>query len=228
MVIRSKDFVPYFYKNSRDYQAILAILDLIINVTKINIDTLIDNLDPNKCNYLLLELLASFVGYNYDPKESYEANRLIINNYVNMIRNRGNQVGIKTATALSFNAKEDIDRVEELDMFSVRYLKDEGKIAIYVYVPSYLSKMRDLLERVRPAGIPLELIPAYDLKVHETLEVHSWFDPKQRPYDITRRDVGEHYELDESGNIKLDENGRPITLGGVGHSEVTREGEPHQ
>lgn len=208
MVIRSKDFVPYFYRNSRDYQAILAIFDLIINVTKINIDTLVDNLDPNKCNYLLLELLASYVGYDYDHKESYEANRLIINNYVNMIRNRGNQVGIKIAAALSFNAKEDIERVEELDMFSVRYLEDEGKIAIYVYVPTYLNKIRDLLERVRPAGIPLELIPSYNLKVNETLEVHDYFKPEQQPYDNTRRNVSEESK--------------------VGFTEVTREGEPHR
>lgn len=228
MVIRSKDFVPYFYRNSRDYQSILALFDLIINVTKINIDTLIDNLDPNKCNYLLLELLASFVGYDYDHKESYDANRLIINNYINMIRNRGNVVGLKTAAALSFNAKDDEDRVEQLDMFSVRYLKDERKIAIYIYVPTYLNKIRDLIERVRPAGIPLELIPAYNLKVNETLEVHDYFDPKQEPYNVTRRSVGQYYEYDEDGNIKLDKNGNPIILGGIGHSEVTREGEPHQ
>ena len=151
MVIRSKDFVPYFYRNSRDYQAILALFDLIINVTKINIDTLLDNLDPYKCNYKLLELLASFVGYDYDYKESYDANRLIISNYINMIRNRGNKTGIAMAAALSFNAKDDIERVEELDMFSVEYMEEQNKIAIYVYIPTYLQKFRDLLERTRPA-----------------------------------------------------------------------------
>ena len=86
-IIKSKDYVPYFYRNSRDYQVFLNLIDLIVNVIKINIDTIPDNLDPTKCNYLLLELLASFVGYDYDYKETYEANRLIITNYINMIRN---------------------------------------------------------------------------------------------------------------------------------------------
>ena len=53
-IIKSKDYVPYFYRNSRDYQVFLNLIDLIVNVIKINIDTIPDNLDPTKCNYLLL------------------------------------------------------------------------------------------------------------------------------------------------------------------------------
>ena len=68
-IIKSKDYVPYFYRNSRDYQVFLNLIDLILNVIKINIDTIPDNHDPTKCNYLLLELLSSFVGYDYDHKE---------------------------------------------------------------------------------------------------------------------------------------------------------------
>ena len=190
-IIKSKDYVPYFYSNSRDYQVFLNLIDLIVNVIKINIDTIPDNLDPTKCNYLLLELLASFVGYDYDYKETYEANRLIITNYINMIRNRGNMVGIKTSAALSFNAQDDEDRVEDLKMFDVQYVQSEHKIAIYVYVPSYLQKIRDLLEKTRPAGIPMEMIPAINVHTSDGIAFTDYINPELQDYDNTRREVSE-------------------------------------
>lgn len=207
-IIKSKDYVPYFYRNSRDYQVFLNLVDLIVNVIKINIDTIPDNLDPTKCNYLLLELLASFVGYDYDHKETYEANRLIITNYINMIRNRGNMVGIKTSAALSFNAQDDEDRVENLKMFDVQYVQSEHKIAIYVYVPSYLQKIRDLLEKTRPAGIPMEMIPAINVHTSDGIAFTDYINPELQDYDNTRREVSEKSK--------------------VGFGEVTRPGEPHK
>lgn len=207
-IIKSKDYVPYFYRNSRDYQVFLNLIDLIVNVIKINIDTIPDNLDPTKCNYLLLELLASFVGYDYDHKETYEANRLIITNYINMIRNRGNMVGIKTSAALSFNAQDDEDRVEDLKMFDVQYVQSEHKIAIYVYVPSYLQKIRDLLEKTRPAGIPMEMIPAINVHTSDGIAFTDYINPELQDYDNTRREVSEKSR--------------------VGFGEVTRPGEPHK
>ena len=207
-IIKSKDYVPYFYRNSRDYQVFLNLIDLIVNVLKINIDTIPDNLDPTKCNYLLLELLASFVGYDYDHKETYDANRLIITNYINMIRNRGNMVGIKTSAALSFNAQDDEDRVEDLKMFDVQYVQSEHKIAIYVYVPSYLQKIRDLLEKTRPAGIPMEMIPAVNVHTSDGIAFTDYINPELQDYDDTRREVSEKSK--------------------VGFSEVTRPGEPHK
>ena len=207
-IIKSKDYVPYFYRNSRDYQVFLNLIDLIVNVIKINIDTIPDTLDPTKCNYLLLELLASFVGYDYDYKETYEANRLIITNYINMIRNRGNMVGIKTSAALSFNAQDDEDRVEDLKMFDVQYVQSEHKIAIYVYVPSYLQKIRDLLERTRPAGIPMEMIPAINVHTSDGIAFTDYINPELQDYDNTRREVSEKSK--------------------VGFGEVTRPGEPHK
>ena len=207
-IIKSKDYVPYFYRNSRDYQVLLNLRDLIVNVIKINMDTIPDKLDPTKCNYLLLELLASFIGYDYDYKETYEANRLIITNYINMIRNRGNMVGIKTSAALSFNAQDDEDRVEDLKMFDVQYVQSEHKIAIYVYVPSYLQKIRDLLEKTRPAGIPMEMIPAINVHTSDGIAFTDYINPELQDYDNTRREVSEKSK--------------------VGFGEVTRPGEPHK
>lgn len=209
MIIKSENGVPYFYRNSRDYKAILNIFDLILNAIKTDIDNIVENFDPYKCNKRLLELLASYVGYDYDIGESYDANRLIIDNYITMIRNRGNILGIKMAAALSFNAEEDLEKVEELDMFSVDYIKSDNKIAIYVYYPVYLDNIRNLLERVRPAGVGLEIVPAYDIRANEAIEVHDYIEPpKPVEYDNMRRNVSDKSR--------------------VGYGEVTRKGEPHK
>ena len=175
---------------------------------KTDIDMIPDNLDPYKCNQKLLELLASFVGYDYDYSESFDANRMIIANYINMIRNRGNKIGLSMAAALSFNSKEDLDKVEELNMFSIDFIRSENKVAIYIYYPVYLDKIRDLLERVRPIGLALEIIPAYEINAIETIEVHDYYENNLQPYDTTRRDVS-----DESK---------------VGYTEVTDINEPHR
>lgn len=207
-VIRMKDLTPYYYTTSRDYLVFLHLFDLLINAMKTDIDMIPDNLDPYKCNQKLLELLASFVGYDYDYSESFDANRMIIANYINMIRNRGNKIGLSMAAALSFNSKEDLDKVEELNMFSIDFIRSENKVAIYIYYPVYLDKIRDLLERVRPIGLALEIIPAYEINAIETIEVHDYYENNLQPYDTTRRDVS-----DESK---------------VGYTEVTDINEPHR
>ena len=149
-VIKMRNLTPYYYTTSRDYQVILNLLDLLINSIKTDIDSIPDNLDPYKCNELLLELLASFVGYDYDYSMSFDSNRLVIDNYITMIRNRGNILGIKMATALCFNGEQDLDKVENLNMFSVDYVQEDNLVAIYVYYPKYMKQIRNMVERTRP------------------------------------------------------------------------------
>ena len=55
------------------------------------------------------------------------------------------------AAALSVNSLGEIDAIEALSMFNIEYVQSEGKVKIYVYFPSNLSKVRDLIEVVRPA-----------------------------------------------------------------------------
>lgn len=191
MIIDSKYNVPYIYRNSRDMQSILKLLDLILTAIKEETDDLLQILNPETCPEQLLPLLASYVGYDYDIKETVQANRIIIANYQNIIHNRGSETGIKMAAALSFNAANKSKEIEAMNMFDAKYSKKEGKIIIYVYYPTYLQKMRDLLERARPAGVRLEIVPAYDLQTVDKIEFHDYINPERKPYDKTRYDVGD-------------------------------------
>ena len=224
MLIDSKYNVPYIYRNSRDYQSILKLLDLLLTAIKEGIDDMLQIFDPMKCPEQLLPLLASLVGYQYDIKETVQANRIIIDNYQQIIHNRGSEIGIKTAAALSFNAEERDEEVENASMFDVEYSRKEGKIVIYVYYPNYLQKIRDLLERARPAGVPLVIVPAHEIQTVDKVEIHDYIYNDRMPYDKTRYSINDPLTDEEKTNRKgiIDEKGKSR----VGFTEITNKEEP--
>lgn len=209
-MIESKKLVPHAYARSRDYQVILKILDLLICACKSDIDNFVNILNPMKCKSNILPLLASYVGYKYDNKESVNTNRLIIKYYPSLIRNRGSETGIKLATALSVNAVGDKDDIEMLSMFHIDYVEKEGKINIYIYYPNYLSKIRDLIEVVRPAGVRCELIPAEPIESVERINIMDIMSSVTYNYsDGYIKSLGKYkVEMDNDKNItNVDEDG---------------------
>lgn len=188
-IIESKNLIPSIMKQSRDMQAFCKILDLLINNYKTKIDYWTSMIDFDSCPDKYLPLLASYVGYTYDYTETSSTNRLIIKHYPEMIRNRGSKIGISLATALSVNALGTIDKVEALNMFNIDMVQKEGKIKIYIYFPANLTKVRDLLEVVRPAGCGMELVPAEIIDTVDAIKVHTYASPIKYSYDLTRYSV---------------------------------------
>lgn len=171
----------------------------------------------------LLPLLASYVGYRYDYTESYDTNRLIIKHYMYMIRNRGSELGMSLATALSVNALGEIDKVESLSMFHIDYIVKDGKIKIYIYFPANMSKIRDLIEVVRPAGVGLELIPAEIITTIDEIEIWTYVDPQKFSYDITRYTVRDEHLGDELEDGQGNMFPTSFSHQGVGFAEVENE-----
>lgn len=206
-MVESKTMVPKIYSRSRDYQALLKILDLLICVVKADVDNFVLLLDPMRCPAKMLPLLASYVGYDYDSKESYYTNRLIIKYYPMLIRNRGSEIGIKLATALSVNAVGEFDDLQMLSMFHIDYVEKEGKINIYIYYPNYLSKIRDLIEVVRPAGVRCELIPAEPINAIERINISDFWDAYRENYpNSDRYKIGDKNRVG-FGEVATDKNG---------------------
>lgn len=189
-IIESKNYIPNIMRQSRDMQALCKLLDLLINNYKTNADYWTSLIDFDTCPDNLLPLLASYVGYKYDYTESYSTNRLIIKHYPEMIKNRGSELGVSLATALSVNALGEIDKVEALAMFRIDYQKSDNKIYIYIYFPSNLSKIRDLIEVVRPAGCGVNLVAADIIQTIDGIEISDYVGtPTKYAYDQTRYEV---------------------------------------
>lgn len=188
-IIESKNFIPSVMRQSRDIQAFCKIFDLLINNYKTKIDYWISMIDFDSCPDKYLPLLASYVGYKYDYTETPDTNRLIIKHYPEMIRNRGSKIGISLATALSVNALGTIDKVEALNMFNIEMSNKDGRIKIYIYFPANLTKVRDLLEVVRPAGCGMELVPAEIIQTIDAIKIHTYAHATKYPYELTRYSV---------------------------------------
>lgn len=223
-IIESKNSLPWVLRQSRDMQSWCKLFDLLLNNFKTNSDYWVSLIDYDQCPNHLLPLLASYVGYRYDYTESYYTNRLIIKNYMNMIRNRGSEIGMSLATALSVNALGEIDKVESLSMFHIDYVVKDGKIKIYIYFPANMSKVRDLIEVVRPAGVGLELIPAEIISTIDEIEIWTYVDPQKFSYDITRYTVRDEHLGDKLGDKGEDEmTPWQFSNEGVGFAEVENE-----
>lgn len=217
-MIETKNMVPLAYSRSREYQVFLKLLDLLINASKSEVDNFVDLINPDKCPDHMLPLLASYVNYDYDYRESYEANRLIIKHYNELIRNRGSDIGISLAVSLAITATGNFSDIDLLSLFRVDYDEDKGKINTYVYYPEYISKMKDLIEVVRPAGVRYEIIPAEYINTVEKINVHDYVHYENQEDYLS----SDRYKVDSLPNDKqhLDENGDPNYVDGVGFTEV--------
>ena len=189
-ILESKKYIPWVLRQSRDIQMYCKLIDLLINDFKTDTDNWVNLIDFDSCPNKLLPLLASYVGYKYDYTESYNSNRLIIKHYPELIRNRGSETGLALATALSVNSLGEVDQVEALSMFRIDYVKSESRIDIYVFFPNNLSKIRELIEVVRPAGCGLQLIPAELIQTIDGIEIQSYGYGKKYAFDSTRYTVG--------------------------------------
>ncbi len=175
-MIRTRKCVPNYYEKSRDFQVFLKLLDLIINACKADIDHFVELLSPDLCKASLLPLLANYVGYDYDYAEKVSNNRIVIKNWPILIRKRGSEQGIRMAVALSISQIDDIGDAEVYQLFNVdfeNYVDSNGRphtsIKIYVFVESYISKLYELVEAVRPVGADIQIIPAVSISSSETI-----------------------------------------------------------
>lgn len=203
-MIESRKFVPEAYSESRDYQVFLKLLDLLIDAIKLDTDTFVNLINPDRCPNHMLPLLASYVGYKYDYNESYDTNRMIIKYFPYLIRNRGSEIGIRLATALSVNSVGNLNDIELLSMFRIEYKRKENKIKIYVYYPRYLSKIRDLLEVVRPAGVLIELIPADLITTIDKVDIYDYlYGVKEK--DKIKYQGSDRYKVADDNNVGFGE-----------------------
>lgn len=89
--------LPEIYKESQDFR---FFVDWFVeSLTKIEYDTtnFFDLYDPLRCPKHLLWALADTMGYKYDDRLPASFNRLVLLNFMSMIRNKGSKNGITLA-----------------------------------------------------------------------------------------------------------------------------------
>lgn len=202
-MIESKTLIPNIMKQSRDYQAMCKILDLIINNVKFITDDWVNLINIDRCPDKMLPLLATYCIPDtqgiYDYSETPEVNRLIIKHWKDMMYNRGSVIGMSMSVALSVNSVGVGEEVESLAMFHIVYKSDEKEAVIYIYYPDAMVKSRDLLYWTRPAGIGLRIVPASLISTLDGIAIHSYLQSVRYYYTSDR------YSIDQHGKIGFSE-----------------------
>ena len=194
-MIDNRDNVPSAYGDkSRDYQVLLKLFDLVCNFIKLDIDAFKSLLNPESCPDHMLPLLASFMEYSYDYNETFNANRLIMKYYPKLLRNKGNEIGLKSSVLLSCNISD--KDTPNLNKIIADY--DYANATIYVYYPGYLNKVRDLIEVTRPAGMRVILLSYDEINAVEVVQIYDDLLIVNSEEYTGQLASGDYYILDES------------------------------
>lgn len=181
MKIDSTKHVPLIYTTSRDYQAILKLFDILANVEKSDIDNLISCLNADKCPSKYLPLLASYVGYDYDYSLTYDANRLIIKYYPELIRNRGSETGMLLACAIVLNMSGVLNTAADVSNYvNLVYSTNENneiELNIYISKTALAPTLFKLLEVVRPAGLSVIAHPSLTVNADDKVYIEDTITP---------------------------------------------------
>ena len=166
MIFHTNTDIPEVYGRERDVQVLTNLLDIVLTYCKYRIDNLGDVYDANRCDESLLPFFGKTLNYNYNFKDTVTANRKIIDYFTLMERNRGSEVGLKMATALSLTSlniasdnNETItvasDYLEILNDIEITYNYETATIIIRY--PNVYTLVRYLLDYVRPVGMYLDI-----------------------------------------------------------------------
>lgn len=154
-MIRTKDIVPkVYYSESRDFQLLGRVFEILFNYNKLNNDLILSDPLSRNANSKLIDLLATTIGFN--PKHTYNNEDLaaICQNFVNLIRQKGSITAIENAIKILLN-RQGIN-IGEIDMINME--EDDYGNKLYnliIYIPQQLNDtiiLEDLFDYILPAG----------------------------------------------------------------------------
>lgn len=152
-MIKLQDLTPnIYYEQSRDFQFIGRLFDIVLNHVKTNADNLYNLPIGENMNERLLNLLATTLGFQ--SKHNYNSRQLlaICSILPKILKNKGSF----NAIIIAVNSLLYAEGIQQALDYSI----DPGK-SITLYLPtdlSDLSLLRDLLIYILPAGIGCRMV----------------------------------------------------------------------
>lgn len=161
-MIRLQNLTPeVYYKESRDFQFLGRLFDLVLNSVKTEADLLYNIPLSDNSDTKLLELLAMTLGFK--PKHQYNARQLkaICSVFSEILKNKGSIKSLKIACEALFNA---MDINQELDY---DFTEGTDKTELNLYISQEfedLTILNDLLGYIIPAGMSYNIIREFHIK----------------------------------------------------------------
>ena len=155
-MIKLQNLTPeVYYKESRDFQLLGRLFDLVLNAVKTDTDLLYNLPLSTNSDEKLLELLALTLGFK--PKHQYNAKNLkaVCSVFSEILRNKGSIKAIKIACEALFNS---MDISQQLDY---DFTKDKDNTELNLYIAKDfgdITLLNDLLSYILPAGMSCNII----------------------------------------------------------------------
>ena len=155
-MIKLQNYTPeIYYKESRDFQFIGRLYDLVLNSIKTEVDLLYYLPLSVNSDDKLLELLSMTFGFK--SKHQYSAKQLkaICSVFSEIIKNKGSIKALKIACEALFNA---MDISQGLD-YDFTPGKDKTELNLYISEEfDDINILYDLLDYILPAGVSCKII----------------------------------------------------------------------
>lgn len=174
MLIRTQDKVPEVYVNdSRDFQVLCRAYDVLYNMMKFDIDSMLRVLSASDIRNNVLPLLQGKVGFFTDKVIDDDSMRMILGAFPTLLRGKGSLRAIKQA----INVWLKIAHLETAIDVSIT-TKDESRIG-QVVIPPYtvaigirsltrdITTLKEILKYIIPAGFGTYFYFYYGLDITE-------------------------------------------------------------
>lgn len=152
---------PY-YGQSRDFQFIGRLFDVVLNSVKTNADMIYNNPLSANSNDKLADLMALTLGFKSKHKYTSVQLAALCSAFSEIMRNKGSLKSVELAVDALLNAEGITDK------FSYSLTDENGSIdasviktKLTLYVPQQLTNLsliRDLLDYILPAGISCQIV----------------------------------------------------------------------
>lgn len=171
---RIRNNVPDVYvKQSRDFQLMCDLFDLVNNGVKFDIDTIMDLSDTELCRESMLPYLQKKLGFNLSKEITSENLRKILKSFPYLVNYKGSKMGIEKAIALFLHVIYS-DCAHTVTIYN--NVSSDSILGPYVInvelkdrVLKQLHILQDLLKYIVPCGYKVHYDLQYyvdDMKTH--------------------------------------------------------------
>lgn len=168
-MIKLQDYAPeVYYRESRDFQFIGRLYDLVLNYVKTNADLIYSLPLSDNSDNQFIDLMAMTLGFRAKHKYTSQQLKAICFVLSEIIRNKGTIKALTIACDAIFHA-EGIQ-----GQFDYALPDKDNNTNIVIYLPQELSDttlLNDLFEYILPAGMSCQIIKTYSEKALPTTEV---------------------------------------------------------
>lgn len=160
-MIKLQNYTPaIYYKESRDFQLLGRLFDLVLNSVKTEVDLLYNLPISTNSDEKFLELLSFTLGFK--PKHQYNSNQLraICSVLSEILKNKGSIKALKIACEALFSAMD----ISQALTYDFTPGKDKTELNLYIAQDfGDITILIDLLNYILPAGMSCNIIREFHL-----------------------------------------------------------------